>query len=238
MTNNHLLIVTGATGGIGSALMLTALQHQCRCCAVVRNEAKLSQMISDQQSNLLMVLPYAPPSTKKFKLLLNQVCSVTLVSCAFQIHPISHIVNFGDQEIADNIYDNLTIFVQLVSRIALLCKQKSLPLNIVNLDSGAAYRAIDGWSLYSAGKAYTDMFLQTLAVEEPWVSVVLYDPGVVDTGMQEAIRNTEQNQFSQVQIFRDYYANNLLHSPQIVAADIYRRYVQTWCAEGLREKFV
>ena len=238
MTNNHLLIVTGATGGIGSALILTALQHQCKCCAVVRNEAKLSQIISDQESKLLTVLPYTPPPTAELKLLLNQVCFVTLVSCAFQIQPISHIVNFGDQEVEDNIHDNLTIFVQLVSRIALLCKQKSLPLNIVNLDSGAAYRAIDGWSLYSAGKAYADMFLQTLAIEEPWVSVVLYDPGVVDTGMQETIRNAEQNQFSQVKTFKEYYANNLLHSPQIVAADIYRRYVQTWCAESLREKFI
>ena len=81
------------------------------------------------------------------------------------------------------------------------------------------------------------MFLQTLAAEEPEVSIVLYDPGVVDTDMQKSIRSANKEQFSQVETFQKYHREQQLNSPEAVAADICQRYIQKWCVKNLRERY-
>lgn len=241
MDNSQLVIITGANGGIGSAVLQHCLQNSYSCCAIIRDTSKLQKSALDAVDNsdvLLHVFSYDSTAEKHFPLLFNCVHSVTLVLCAFQIAPLAHIIDLNEKDAAQNIQSNLIQMIQLIIRVARLCSQRKIRLHIVNLDSGAAYRPIDGWGLYSAAKAYIDMFLQTLQTEESCVSVVLYDPGVVDTAMQAAIRGADKSQFSQVEIFRRYFQENQLRSPQAVAANIYARYIQEWRAVDLREKFV
>lgn len=59
---------------------------------------------------------------------------------------------------------------------------------IVNVSSGAAEKAIQGWSAYCAAKAALTHFTRILAAEEPDITALSLRPGVVDTAMQEAIR--------------------------------------------------
>ena len=46
-------------------------------------------------------------------------------------------------------------------------------------------------------------------------------PGVVDTEMQEKIRNTSTKKFALRQKFVNYYENNELSDPNIIASKIY-----------------
>ncbi len=59
---------------------------------------------------------------------------------------------------------------------------------IVNVSSGAAVKAIQGWSAYCVAKAALTHFTRQLAVEEPAITSVALRPGVVDTAMQNLIR--------------------------------------------------
>jgi NAD(P)-dependent dehydrogenase (short-subunit alcohol dehydrogenase family) len=59
---------------------------------------------------------------------------------------------------------------------------------IVNVSSGAAVNAVEGWSAYCAAKAGLTHFTRVLAAEEPGITVVALRPGVVDTRMQGVIR--------------------------------------------------
>lgn len=92
---------------------------------------------------------------------------------------------------------------------------------IVNLSSGAGSRPVPSWAAYCASKAAIDLFSETLAaeIEELNKSTKVYSiaPGVVDTNMQEAIRNSEERNFSAKQNFVDLYENEELRSPQEVA---------------------
>lgn len=92
---------------------------------------------------------------------------------------------------------------------------------IVNLSSGAGSRPVPSWAAYCASKAAIDLFSETLAaeIEELNKSTKVYSlaPGVVDTNMQEAIRNSEDHNFSAKQNFVDLYENEELRSPQEVA---------------------
>lgn len=71
---------------------------------------------------------------------------------------------------------------------------------IVNLSSGAAHQALEGWSAYCASKAGLAMLTKSLALEvgERGVRAYGFGPGVVDTDMQGAIRDSGINPVSQL----------------------------------------
>lgn len=92
---------------------------------------------------------------------------------------------------------------------------------IVNISSGAAQRPIPSWAAYCASKAAVDMYSETLQAEIDEVKgttkVFSLAPGVVDTNMQVAIRNSNEKDFSSHQKFVDLKESNELRSPKEVA---------------------
>jgi benzil reductase ((S)-benzoin forming) len=97
---------------------------------------------------------------------------------------------------------------------------------IVNISSGAGRRPISGWSAYCAAKAGLDMASRVVALEARGrgqaVEVTSLAPGVIDTGMQGAVREASAEDFADVERFRRMKAEGALRSPAEVAADILR----------------
>ena len=77
------------------------------------------------------------------------------------------------------------------SRAALRAFRASGQGVLVNLSSGAAHLALEGWSAYSAGKAAALGLLRSLALETTGTAIRVYgfQPGAVDTGMLDEIRD-------------------------------------------------
>ena len=71
---------------------------------------------------------------------------------------------------------------------------------IVNLSSGAAASAMEGWSAYCASKAALAMMTRVAQLEYGQRGALIYGfrPGVVDTGMQVSIRASGINPVSQI----------------------------------------
>jgi NAD(P)-dependent dehydrogenase (short-subunit alcohol dehydrogenase family) len=71
---------------------------------------------------------------------------------------------------------------------------------IVNLSSGAAHNALEGWSHYCAAKAATDMLTRCVHLENRGrgVRVFSLSPGTVATDMQRKIRASGINAVSQM----------------------------------------
>lgn len=92
---------------------------------------------------------------------------------------------------------------------------------IVNISSGAAQRPVPSWGSYCASKAGMDIFAETLneEIKELGKSTKIFNlaPGVVDTGMQEAIRESGAKNFSGHQNFVDLKENDELRTPEEVA---------------------
>lgn len=92
---------------------------------------------------------------------------------------------------------------------------------IVNISSGAGERPVPSWGAYCATKAAMDIFAETLALEfkELGADTKVFNiaPGVVDTKMQEVIRESGGKRFSSHQNFVDLKENEELRSPQEVA---------------------
>jgi len=71
---------------------------------------------------------------------------------------------------------------------------------IVNLSSGAAHRALEGWSAYCASKAALAMLTKSVAEEygSAGIRVFGFGPGVVDTEMQVQVRASGMNPVSRI----------------------------------------
>jgi benzil reductase ((S)-benzoin forming) len=95
---------------------------------------------------------------------------------------------------------------------------------VVNISSGAATKAIDGWSGYSASKAALNMLTQTAQVEsdlkQSGIRFFAVAPGVVDTDMQQEIRNASTHDFSSLPKFIGLKENSQLSSPEYAAEKI------------------
>lgn len=92
---------------------------------------------------------------------------------------------------------------------------------LVQISSGAARTAYPGWSAYGAAKAGVDHWVRTVAAEQAQrgsgVRVLAVAPGVVDTGMQTAIRATDASAFPTVERFRGLHADGALTPPDEAA---------------------
>lgn len=69
---------------------------------------------------------------------------------------------------------------------------------VVNISSGAASHAMEGWSAYCASKAGLAMLTQSIAHEHPNLRAFGFRPGVVDTEMQGEIRASGINRVSKL----------------------------------------
>ncbi len=88
---------------------------------------------------------------------------------------------------------------------------------IVNVSSGAATTSIKNASAYCAAKAALNHFSRVLAAEEPRLTVVAVRPGVVDTQMQDIIRQKGAGVMSAEQLgyYQNLKANGQLEKPQV-----------------------
>lgn len=80
---------------------------------------------------------------------------------------------------------SMLISLQVKAALPALRESKG---RIVFTSSGASVSAFKGWGLYGASKAAMNHLALTLSVEEPDVTSVAIEPGLVDTEMQREIR--------------------------------------------------
>lgn len=94
---------------------------------------------------------------------------------------------------------------------------------VINISSGAGQYPVDGWSSYCTSKAGIDMFSKVTAKEmaaracDEKCKIFSIAPGIVDTAMQDHIRNQDEVFFSRVEEFRAYKRDGKLASPEEVA---------------------
>ena len=90
---------------------------------------------------------------------------------------------------------------------------------ILNISSGAGRHTIDAWSVYCASKSALDMISKNIHLEQSFfpeenrIKIFSIAPGVIETKMQEQIRQTSEKDFSDVKKFVNLKNNGLLSSP-------------------------
>lgn len=93
---------------------------------------------------------------------------------------------------------------------------------LINVSSGAATKAYEGWAAYCAGKAAVERLTEVVALEEREIGLRAHAvaPGVVDTAMQTLIRETPEDRFPDAPRFHERKRLGAFNSPEYVADEL------------------
>ncbi|GJJ74236.1 hypothetical protein EMPS_06594 [Entomortierella parvispora] len=196
--SNPTLIVTGASRGIGRSITLLAIQNLgANVIAVARSSEALQQLSSHIETDLNL--------KDRFKFVVGDVTAESTVTEALALAARSWsgqldglVLNAGVLEPVGPLSNTAVedwkkaFDVNFFSVVTIV--QHALPAlraskgRVVLVSSGAALYPYHGWGAYSSSKAALNMFGAILALEEPDITTVSIQPGVVDTEMQRVVR--------------------------------------------------
>ncbi len=216
----NVYVITGASKGIGFALAKQLREAGHFVIGVARTESELEGVkfiqadlseTENLESLMREVLAEVPQNAITF----------TLINNAGMVDPIGLIGSVNPEEMAKAIAVNLT--APMIISNAFISKLKDFVCSkrIVNISSGAGRNAYEGWGTYCATKAGLDHFSRVVAIEqenaENPVEIVSIAPGIIDTGMQDTIRSSNEEAFPLLNKFIDYKEQGLLSSAEQTA---------------------
>ena len=220
-TQDQVVIVTGASRGIGAATALELAAQGFKVVLVARSPGpiqNLAETIRSQKGEAL-ALACDISDNQAVEIAVWQTIAhfgkvTALINNAGVIEPIARLENSDVVQWQQAININL-IGAYLGVRAVLPHFYKQGQGVIVNVSSGAAHKPLEGWSAYCASKAGLAMLTQSIALEAEGRGVKVYGfaPGLVDTDMQGQIRTSGINQVSRL-------ARETLSSPQDAAKAI------------------
>lgn len=203
-------IVTGHSKGLGAALTARLEAEGYEVLGVSRSAGASVDLGSPSALDAWL-------RSGELARFLADATDLILINNAGTVDPIAFIGHQDAGAIERAV--NLNVTAPLVLTDAVLRgRPEGVPLRVVHISSGAGRRPYATWSTYCASKAAVDMHATALAEEgHDGVRVASLAPGVVDTGMQEAIRGTDFPNRDRFQSLKD---NGQLSSPEKAAAQI------------------
>ncbi|KAK9478870.1 hypothetical protein V1514DRAFT_329998 [Lipomyces japonicus] len=193
VNESSVFIVTGASRGLGFniAEKLLSAPISANVVAVARSQiglAKLSKKFPGQVESVVGDISDYKTGSKAVKTAIETFGKINgIVFNAAVIHPISTIAETDINEFKKLFDINFfSILATLKDAIPYLRQSKG---RVLLVSSEASYEShFYGWEAYGSSKACVNHLAATLAVEEPDITAVSVDPGVMDTSMQEEIR--------------------------------------------------
>lgn len=209
----NLFYITGTSSGIGLALANLLLQDKNNTVVGIsrRNTIKHPQyhhVVHDLSTPILMNI---------FETVDSSYQKIVLVNNAGMVGPIVFTGNQSYEQILQNYTVNLAAPTLLCNNFIATYKNHSALKVIINVSSGAGKQAIESWSTYCASKAALDMLSKVIQLEHPEFKVFAVAPGIVDTEMQDHIRNANSKDFPHLDRFISYKKNNELSTTNQVA---------------------
>ncbi|UYZ63262.1 SDR family NAD(P)-dependent oxidoreductase [Hymenobacter weizhouensis] len=220
----HYYIITGASRGLGKALAEAVLRQSNTSVIGVSRHATIEHAryhhqpldLSDMlavQNNLHKVVPRWPDAE-----------SITLINNAAVLGEIGYLGEHQNEHF-EFVFDvNVVAPAMLMNTFLSAYGGLTIPRTILNISSGAAQRAVDGWGAYSASKAALDALTRTAQKEQDLrgsnIRIRSLAPGILDTTMQEHIRHADAHSFSEAAKFRAFHAESKLAKPDEVAEKI------------------
>lgn len=218
-------VITGGSSGLGASLIrqLEPLDTQTVCLSRSRPSGRCIHIPADLSrpasaaSAMASVFQGTSPGT---------AASVTLINNAGTLHPMGPAETFLPDQVLSNTSVNLVAPILLTTLFLSATRGFKGKRRIVNISSGAAYKTHRGWSLYCAAKAGLEQFARCVALEQETagarVTIINFNPGVMDTPMQDAIRQATEDQLPSRSRFVSLHETGDLADPDLVAGYLIR----------------
>jgi short-subunit dehydrogenase len=184
-------VITGATGGIGSALALALTGHELILTG--RNPEKLEALCSSIPNSKPLILELQKPKT-----------FTAALECFPRIDNLIHNAGVGELGTVED--TSLDVWREILDVNLLACVELTrVCLNrlretrgqVLFVNSGAGLIANAGWGAYAASKFALRAFADALTAEETpnGIRVMTVYPGRTATKMQEKVRSQENSAY-------------------------------------------
>ncbi|MEB2786442.1 SDR family NAD(P)-dependent oxidoreductase [Algoriphagus persicinus] len=217
-----LLILTGHSKGLGRAILDIFLEKdEYDIIAISRtklelNHPRLNEISIDfgelevLENQLSELFPQ------------GEFTEIILINNAGWIGEIKPVGSLQVKEMRTHVNINLLSPMYMTNAFVSAYKNSKARKIICNISSGAASKPVEGWAEYCSTKAAIAMFTMVAAKENTdslfrFFSVA---PGIIDTQMQEEIRQADGLDFPQIERFKSYKDSGDLSTPEAVAAKI------------------
>lgn len=193
MDQRKTVIVTGASRGLGAAVARAGGELGANVALNARSEDALRGVAEEVNAagGRALVLPGDVSEAGACQRLVEETVERFgrldgVINNAGVLQPIAPLAEGDPAAWRDNILINV-LGPYYLTRFAIPHLRQSQG-RVINVSSGAAVRATEGWSAYCTAKAALNHFNRVLAAEEADIVALAVRPGVVDTAMQETIR--------------------------------------------------
>lgn len=213
--------ITGTSTGIGHALVKELLLSENNIVYGFSRTNTLKHKRFHHKyidlSNLEKVSEYVFP-------ILEDAKKIVLINNAGTLGDIKHIGDLKAFDIISAFNVNITSVALLSNSFINQYQTNKNERIIINISSGAAQSAYDGWASYCASKSAINML--TLAIEKEQqlkknpIKVFAIAPGVVDTYMQDLIRKSNKIDFNNINKFHSLKSSGALYLAKDVAKRI------------------
>lgn len=231
----ELAIVTGVSRGLGESVAKLFLKSKTPLIGVSRTTndtlidyAKELGVTYYPMNEDLQHLVNLEELSSTFEEKINhyQPETIYLVNNAAMVNPVHQASKLQSQELTNHINLNLTAPMIITNALIETATKNNARLVCMTVSSGAADRPIYGWSAYCSSKAGINMYIRTVALEQEHLhsphKIVAFNPGVMDTEMQQEIRKHSEEEFIDVEQFKDYKNKDMLRTSDEVAEVLYK----------------
>jgi NAD(P)-dependent dehydrogenase (short-subunit alcohol dehydrogenase family) len=222
------LIITGASGGIGSALAVELARSGVNLILNARRKGPLEDIASQCKDfgasvNIVALNAAAEGAAEK---MVNMALHIGefhgFIHVAGVLNPGPLLWELDEGHFNEVFAASVTAGYQMIHAAIPKLQQQGGGVAVF-FGSGAAEMTIRGLGAYSAAKAAEEHLARQLAIEVPWITSFVYRPGVVDTPMVASAMSAEGSAADELRReFKGYRERGELLSPEQSARALVR----------------
>lgn len=151
---------------------------------------------------------------------------IVLINNSAVLGDVKRLGNLAETSITESYNVNIIAPVLLMNKFINTYQIAHATRIVMNISSGAARYPIASWSTYCSTKAALDMISEVANKEqiekyhERGIKIFSVAPGIIDTKLQEQIREVTVEDFSKADVFRKYKTDNQLDNPDQTAQSL------------------
>jgi benzil reductase ((S)-benzoin forming) len=220
--SDTLIWISGASSGIGKALADNVPWDGARIIDISRRGAPGVEHVEADLSDPASWLTVADSFQRELDGFSGE--RVVFVHAAGSVQPIGFAGEVDTGEYTRNVLLNSAAGQVLGHAFLAAVKDLEAQRYLVMLSPGASSLVGAGWSSYGAGKAGLDQWVRDVGAEQDQrggVQVLAVAPGVVETDMQQQIRETNPEDFPKRDKFVGLHESGQLRDPDEVARQLW-----------------